>query len=65
MHRLCDSNKAGHGQKEVINQVNVKFVNGIIFVDHWISEHCDTKLSRMSHCHISRDTCGTTDDAII
>lgn len=32
-------------------------------MDHWISEHCDTKLSRMSHCHISCHvcTCSTTD----
>lgn len=22
-------------------------------MDHWISEHCDTKLSRMSRCNIS------------
>lgn len=53
IHPFCDSTKAGQRQKEVINQVNGKLINGIIFVDHQISEHCDTKLSKMSHCHIS------------
>lgn len=53
MHPPRVSTKTGHRQKEVINQVNGKLINGIIFVDHWILEHCDTKLSRMSYCHIS------------
>ena len=39
-------------------------------MDYWISEHCDTKLSRMSHCHISCQrhkcvyTCGSADVSV-
>lgn len=48
----CDSTKAGQRQKEVIKQVNVKLINGFSFVDHRLLERRDTKLSRMSRCHI-------------
>lgn len=43
--------KAGHRQKEVINQANGKLINGVIFFfeAHRILGHCDTKLSKLSH----------------
>lgn len=50
---FCGSTKAACRQKEVINQVNGNLNNGIILADQWMLEHCDTKLSKMSFCHIS------------
>lgn len=53
VHSFHNSTKAAHRQKEVRNQVNGNLINGIILADQRILEHCDTKLSRMSYCHIS------------
>lgn len=52
VHSSRNSSKAADRQKDVINQVNDNLINGPLLADQWILEHCDTKLSRMSYCHI-------------